>query len=82
MEKALKTLNKLKELVASHEQKLYRFMYKEGILDDERDEELTEQEKFIIFQYKIFAILHKYLEEALEDESSRHLSTRNWIYNS
>lgn len=72
MEKALETLNKFTDLVASHEQKLYRFMYKEGILDDLIDEELTEQEKYIIFQYKIFAILHKCLEEALKDESRRN----------
>lgn len=72
MEKALETLNKFKDLVASHKQKLYRFMYKEGILDDDKDEELTEGEKFIIFQYKIFANLHKCLEEALQDESRRN----------
>jgi len=69
MENALK---KFMELIALHEQKLYRFMYKEGILLDDRDEELTEQEMYIIFQYKIMAIIHKCLEEALQDESRRN----------
>ena len=63
----MEALVKFAELVKNHKDKLFRYLYKEGIItDDNEDYELTEQEKYIIFQYKIFAILDKYLQEALE----------------
>lgn len=63
----MEALVKFAELVKNHKNKLFRYLYKEGIIIDDNEEcELTDQEKYIILQYKIFAILDKYLQEALE----------------
>ena len=65
MNKGLEAFKKFMEEVSSHKQKLYRFVYDEGIEDDEDD--LDPNEAYILFQYKIMALLEDCLKKTIKE---------------
>ena len=65
MSKVLEAFKKLMEEVSSHKQKLYKFMYDEGIEDEE--DEINPDEAYILFQYRIMAILEDCLNKTIKE---------------
>lgn len=61
----VEALEEFKKQVSSHKVKLYKLMYEEGIAEDE--EELSQEDLFILFQYRIMSILENCLQETLKN---------------
>ena len=70
MSKSLEAFKKFMEEVSSHKQKLYRLCYDEGIEDEEDD--LTPDEAYILFQYKIMALLEDCLNKTIKEIEEKH----------
>ena len=62
----MKEFIKLEKVLANYLAELYALMYKEKI----DIEDPSEEEKFIIFQYRLIGIIHNAVKEVLKNEKS------------
>ena len=61
----IEAFEKFMEEVSSHKQKLFKLVYEEGIEDEEDD--LSIDELYILFQYKIMSLLEDCLRKTIKE---------------